>query len=55
MLHNEIPACRLRDKPSLSLGQSRGPRAAEIAHVLKVYVPFSLAIVASWPSHAGAA
>ena len=31
------------DKPSLSLGQSRGWRAAQKVHVKKVYVPFSLA------------
>ena len=31
-----------RDKPSLSLGQSRGRRAAEKVYVSKVYVPFSL-------------
>ena len=30
-----------RDKPSLSLGQSRGPRAAEKVCVLKVYVAAS--------------
>ena len=34
-------------QPSLSLGQSRGRRAAEEVYVLKVYVPFSLAIFAS--------
>ena len=31
------------DKPSLSLGQSRGRRAAQKVYVKKVYVPFSLA------------
>ena len=33
-----------RDKPSLSLGQTQGQRAAEKDHVLKVYVPFRLTI-----------
>ena len=32
------------DKPGLSLGQSRGRRAAQKVYVKKVYVPFSLAI-----------
>ena len=32
------------DKPSLSLGHSRGRKAAQKAYVKKVYVPFSLAI-----------
>ena len=36
------PICP-RDKPSLSLGESRGRRAAEKFYVLNVYVPFSLA------------
>ena len=34
-----------RDKPGLSLGQSRGRRAAQTVYVKKVYVPFSLANV----------
>ena len=42
ILHNGTPACP-RDKPSLSLGQTRERRAAEKLYVLKVYVPFSLA------------
>ena len=37
-LHNGNPVCL-----GLSLGQSRGRRAAEKVYVLKVYVPFSLA------------
>ena len=42
ILHNRSPVCP-RDKPSLSLGQSRGRRVAEKVYVLKVDVPFSLA------------
>ena len=42
VLHSGSPVCP-RDKPSLSLGQTRGRRAAEKVYVLKVYVPFSLA------------
>ena len=43
-LHNGSPVCP-RDKPTLSLGQFRGRRAADNlkVYVLKVYVPFSLA------------
>ena len=43
------------DKPGLSLGQSRGRRAAQKVYVKKVYVPFSLAIVASKTGSGGRA
>ena len=39
ILHSGSPVCPL-DKPSLSLGQFRGRRAADRVYVLKVYVPF---------------
>ena len=42
LIYNASPVCPW-DKPSLSLGQSQGRRAAEKVYVLKVYVPFSLA------------
>ena len=43
ILHNGSPVCPW-DRPSLSLGQSQGRRVAQKVHVLRVYVPFSLAI-----------
>ena len=43
ILHNGSPV-RPRDKPSLSLGPSRGRKVAERVYVLKDYVPFSLPI-----------
>ena len=44
ILHSENRGCP-RDKPCLSLGQTRGRRAAEKVHVLKVYVLFLLATI----------
>ena len=44
ILRSGSPVCP-RDKPSLSLGQSRGRRVAKTIYVLKIYVPFSLAII----------
>ena len=44
VLHNGSPVCPLGQTPSLFLEHSQGRRAAEKVYVLRVDVPFSLAI-----------